>query len=70
MKKLYIEPSVRIHRLKVESNILVGTNEKIPHSGIDKYIDESPVDEHTVPGTLNGDYDLPDKPRPGFIEGN
>lgn len=71
MKKLYIEPSVRVHNLKVESNFLAGSpGDKIPSSGIMKYIDESDVDYQTVPGTLNADYDLPDKPREGFIEGN
>lgn len=74
MKRQYIEPSVRIHRLKVESNLLAGTIGTA--SGTKIFMFERDI-EGLAPEVLGGDYWVPGqmkeedhgKDKPDFIEG-
>ncbi len=62
MKKQYIEPSIQIHNLRIESCILKQSDP--PSSGVDNFIDETPTG--LSPTVTGGDYG---QDPPPFIEG-
>lgn len=59
MKKQYIEPSVQIHRIQIESS-LMGQSDP-PASGVQQFIDERTLD--LAPEVLDGE-------KIEFIEGD
>ena len=72
MKKLYTEPSIRRHRLKIES-CLVGPSQfqKLPATGVKRYINEMDI-EGLSPSVIPGDYVTKEHPDENihFIEGD
>lgn len=56
MKKLYTEPSIRRHRLKLEYCIAGPSQyKKLPATGVKRYINEMDI-EGLSPSVIPGDY--------------